>query len=120
GRIDAIDADEEITLVSVHDVDVLDGEEVFVTDKEVNDEINVVEKVVEVINTVKQIIDAATTVSAATTTTTTITTIDDTTLAQALMEMKRQSLQAEFDDEERIAREKDEKEEEANIAWIET
>ncbi|GKE40127.1 hypothetical protein Tco_1463532 [Tanacetum coccineum] len=88
GRIDAIDADEEITLVSVHDADVLDGEEVFVTDKEVNDEINVVEEVVEVINTVKQIIDAATTVSAATTTTTTITTIDDTTLAQALMEMK--------------------------------
>ncbi|GKE77271.1 hypothetical protein Tco_1543391 [Tanacetum coccineum] len=30
GRIDAIDADEEITLVSVHDVNVFAGEEVFV------------------------------------------------------------------------------------------
>ncbi|GKF18363.1 hypothetical protein Tco_0063281 [Tanacetum coccineum] len=29
GRIDAIDADEEITLVSVHDVNVSTGEEVF-------------------------------------------------------------------------------------------
>ncbi|GKG13274.1 hypothetical protein Tco_0350234, partial [Tanacetum coccineum] len=51
GRIDAIDADEEISLVSVHDADVLDVEEVFVADKEVNDEVNVVEEVVEVINT---------------------------------------------------------------------
>ncbi|GKF36500.1 hypothetical protein Tco_0113258, partial [Tanacetum coccineum] len=31
GRIDAIDADEEITLVSVHDVNVSTGEEVFAT-----------------------------------------------------------------------------------------
>ncbi|GJY16000.1 hypothetical protein Tco_0386422 [Tanacetum coccineum] len=43
GRIDAIDADEEITLVSVHDVNVSAGEE----------------EVVEVINTAKLIIDAA-------------------------------------------------------------
>ncbi|GJT62922.1 hypothetical protein Tco_1006455 [Tanacetum coccineum] len=85
GRIDAIDADEEITLVSVHD------------------EMEVDEEVVEVINTTKLIIDAAqvsvvvdkvstasvvTTVSAATTTTATITTVDDITLAQALEEMK--------------------------------
>ncbi|GJY37882.1 hypothetical protein Tco_0424246, partial [Tanacetum coccineum] len=83
GRIDAIDADEEITLVSVHD------------------EMEVDEEVVEVINTAKLIIDAAqvsaagdkvsaasaaTTVSAATTTT--ATTVDDITLAQALEEMK--------------------------------
>ncbi|GKC36913.1 hypothetical protein Tco_1049297 [Tanacetum coccineum] len=167
GRIDAIDADEEITLVSVHD------------------EMEVVEEVVEVINTAKLIIDAAqvsvvgdkvstasaaTTVSAATTTTATITTVDDITLAQALEEMKstkpkkkgiviqelgestttkssQQSqdkgkgiliepvkkkdqilldeetalnLQAEFDEEERLAREKAEKEQEANIALIET
>ncbi|GKD45692.1 hypothetical protein Tco_1270337 [Tanacetum coccineum] len=76
GRIDAIDADEEITLVSVHD------------------EMEVDEEVVEVINTAKLIIDAAqvsdagdkvsaasvaATVSAATTTTTT--TVDDITLA---------------------------------------
>nr|GFB89596.1 hypothetical protein [Tanacetum cinerariifolium] len=76
GRIDAINADEKITLVSVQDdvvcndaykemfdVDVLDGE-VFVVEhevavKRVNDEVNVVEEVVEVINTAKLIIDAA-------------------------------------------------------------
>ncbi|GJZ95346.1 hypothetical protein Tco_0667549 [Tanacetum coccineum] len=93
GRIDDIDADEEITLVSVQNVDeemfdvnVLDGEEVFVAEQEVaanekDDEVNVVEEVVKVINTAK-------TVSAATTTTATITTVDDITLAQALMEIK--------------------------------
>nr|GEX75671.1 hypothetical protein [Tanacetum cinerariifolium] len=76
-RIDAIDADEEITLVSVQDevvsndadkemfyVDVLDGEEVFVVEhevtvKRVNDEVNVVEEAVQVINTTKLIIDVA-------------------------------------------------------------
>ncbi|GJY34145.1 hypothetical protein Tco_0418614 [Tanacetum coccineum] len=90
GMIDAIDADEEITLVSVHDMNVSAGEEVA-------------EEVVEVINTAKLIIDAAqvsaagdkvstasaaTTVNAATTTTATINTIDDITLAQALKEIK--------------------------------
>ncbi|GJW53583.1 hypothetical protein Tco_0097668 [Tanacetum coccineum] len=107
GRIDAINADKEITLVSVQNVDgemfdvnVLDGEEVFVADKEVNNEVNVVEEVVEVINSAKLIIDvaqvsaagdivstasAATTVSAATTTTDDV---DDVTLAQAFTEMK--------------------------------
>ncbi|GKC85999.1 hypothetical protein Tco_1141716 [Tanacetum coccineum] len=96
GRIDAIDADKEITLVSVQNVDeemfdvnVLNGEDVFVTEHEVaankeNDEVNVVEEVVEVIKTDKLIVDdaqvsvvgnvvstvgAVTTVSAATTTT---------------------------------------------------
>ncbi|GJX16112.1 hypothetical protein Tco_0216944 [Tanacetum coccineum] len=98
-RINAIDADEEITLVSVQNVDeemfdvnVLDGEELFVAIqevvvKDVNNEVNVVEEVVEVINSAKLITDAAQ-VSAATTTTATITTIDDITLAQALMEIK--------------------------------
>ncbi|GJT32374.1 hypothetical protein Tco_0922793 [Tanacetum coccineum] len=88
GRIDAIDADEEITLVSVHDMNVSAGEEV-------------VEEVVEVINTAKLIINAAqvsdagdkvSTASATTTvsvaTTTTATTVDDITLAQALEELK--------------------------------
>ncbi|GKG14769.1 hypothetical protein Tco_0354369, partial [Tanacetum coccineum] len=87
--IDAIDANEEITLVSVHDHDVnvsADGE-VFVT------ELEVAEEVVGVINTAKLIIDVAqdsttTTVNAATTTTATINTVDDITLAQALEEMK--------------------------------
>ncbi|GJZ07902.1 hypothetical protein Tco_0542185 [Tanacetum coccineum] len=176
GRIDANDADAEITLVSVYDMNVYTGKEVA-------------EEVVKVINTAKLIIDAAqvsvagdkvstasaaTTVSAATTTTATITTVDDITLAQALKEMKstkpkkkriliqelgesittkssqlpsQQSqdkgkgiliepvkkkdqilldeetalnLQAEFDEEERLAKEKAEKEQEANIALIGT
>ncbi|GJS13813.1 hypothetical protein Tco_0408285 [Tanacetum coccineum] len=149
GRIDAIDADEEITLVSVHDVNVSAGEEVFVAEQEV------AEEVVGVINTAKLIIDAAqysvagdivsatnaaTTVSTATTTTATIKIVDDITLAQALKEMKSTkpkkkgdkgkglliehvkpmkkkdqirldeetalNLHAEFDKEERLAREK--------------
>ncbi|GKD59950.1 hypothetical protein Tco_1297459, partial [Tanacetum coccineum] len=88
-RIDAINADEEITLVSVQNVD----EEMF--------DVNVLD--VEVINTAKLITDAAqvsvagnvvstvgdaTTVSVATTNTATITIVDDITLAQALMEIK--------------------------------
>ncbi|GJU42937.1 hypothetical protein Tco_1200203 [Tanacetum coccineum] len=163
GRIDAIDADDNITLVSDHYVDVLDGEEVFGAEKEVvvkgvKDGVNVVEEVVEVINTAKLIIDAAqvraasdkvstasaaTTVSAATTTT-----VDDITLAQAVADLKsikpkvkgiviqepgestttrssqlssQQSQdKAEFDEEERLAREKAKKEQEANIALIDT
>nr|GFC02029.1 hypothetical protein [Tanacetum cinerariifolium] len=77
GMIDAIDADDEITLVNVQDevisndadkemfdVDVLDGDEVSVVEhevavKRVNDEVNVVEEVVEVINTAELIIDVA-------------------------------------------------------------
>ncbi|GJY13969.1 hypothetical protein Tco_0383278 [Tanacetum coccineum] len=67
----ADEEDEEITLVSVQNVDeemfdvnVLDGEKVFVTEqevvvKEVNDEVNVVKEVVEVINPTKLIIDVA-------------------------------------------------------------
>ncbi|GKA94774.1 hypothetical protein Tco_0816812 [Tanacetum coccineum] len=85
GRIDVIDADEEITLFSVHDVNVSAGED----------------EVVKVINTAKLIIDVAqvsavgdkvNTASAATTvnvaTTTTSITVDDITLAQVLEEMK--------------------------------
>ncbi|GJU63428.1 hypothetical protein Tco_1245263 [Tanacetum coccineum] len=74
-RIDAIDGDEEITMVSVQNVD----EEMF--------DVNVLDEVVEVINSAKLIIDL-TTVSVATTTTATITTVDNITLAQALMEIK--------------------------------
>ncbi|GJV10813.1 retrovirus-related pol polyprotein from transposon TNT 1-94 [Tanacetum coccineum] len=164
GRIDAINADEEITLVSsqnmdeeMFDVNVLDGEEVFVAEQEVaanekDDEVNVVEEVVEVINTAKLITNVATAVSAATTTTATITTVDDINFAQALMEIKSTKpkekgvviqelepmkpmnkkdlirldeevalkLQVEFNEEERLVREKAEKVEEANIALIET
>ncbi|GKG04697.1 hypothetical protein Tco_0315084, partial [Tanacetum coccineum] len=97
GRIDVIDADEEITLVSVQnmdeemfDVNVLNGEEVFAAEQEVtaykeNDEVNVDE--VNVSNVVSTVGDA-TTVSTATTTTAIITTVDDITLVQALMEIK--------------------------------
>ncbi|GJV18896.1 hypothetical protein Tco_1367916 [Tanacetum coccineum] len=199
GMIDVIDADEEITLVSVQNVDeemfdvnVLDGEKVFVAEqedvvKEVNDEVNVVEEVVEVINSAKLIIDAAqvsaagdivSTASAATTVSVaTTTTADDITLAQVLEEMKStkpkqkgvviqelgestttkssqlslqqsqdkgkgilietvkpikkkdlirldeetsKKVQAKFDEEERLTKEKAEKEKEANIALIET
>ncbi|GKB05048.1 hypothetical protein Tco_0833243, partial [Tanacetum coccineum] len=150
GRIDAINADKEITLVSVQNMDeemidmnVLDGEEVFVAKQEVvvnkeNDEVNVVKEVVEVISDAGNVVStagAATTVSVAT-----ITTEDDgdITLAQALVEMKSTKpknkgvviqelesekpmkkkdlirldeeaalkLKAEFDEEERLARDK--------------
>ncbi|GJT01509.1 ribonuclease H-like domain-containing protein [Tanacetum coccineum] len=110
GRIDVMDADDNITLVSDHNVDVLDSEEVFGTENKVDvegvkDGVNIVEEVVEVINAAKLIIDvaqvstasekvsaasekvsaasAATTVSTATTIT-----AEDITLAQALQEMK--------------------------------
>ncbi|GKF47814.1 hypothetical protein Tco_0137616, partial [Tanacetum coccineum] len=154
---------EEIILVSVQNVDeemfdvnVLDGEEVFVAEQKV---------VVKYVSNVVSTAGDATTVSAASKTTATITNVDDTTLAQALMEIKstkpnekgvviqelgestttissQQShdkgkgiliepvkpmkkkdlisldeeaalkLQAEFDEEERLAREKAEKEKE--------
>ncbi|GKC61392.1 hypothetical protein Tco_1088990 [Tanacetum coccineum] len=167
GRINAIDADDDITLVSVQnvdeemfDVDALDGEEVFVAGQNEN--------------VVEEVVDAAQVSTAATTVT--ITT-EEITLAQALEALKtskpkvkgivfqepgestttkstptissQQSqdkgkgimieepvkpikkkdlirldeevalkLQAEFDEEERLAREKAEKEKEANIALI--
>ncbi|GJR14470.1 hypothetical protein Tco_0797122 [Tanacetum coccineum] len=164
-RINAIDADEDITLVNIQDdvdnemfdVDALNDEEVFVAWQNEN----VVEKVVDA----AQVSTAATTV---------IITIEEITLAQALKALKtskpkvkgivfqepstttttiissQQSqdkgkgimieepmkpmkkkhqisfdeevtlkLQAEFDEEERLAREKAKKEKEANIALIE-
>ncbi|GKD25461.1 hypothetical protein Tco_1231675 [Tanacetum coccineum] len=109
-KIDAINADKEITLVSVQNVDeemfdvnVLDGEEVFVAEQEVaankeNERSKVVEEVVEVINIAKLIIDVAqvsaasdkvSTGSVATTVSVAITTtVADLTLAQALQELK--------------------------------
>ncbi|GJY80960.1 hypothetical protein Tco_0493711 [Tanacetum coccineum] len=138
GMINVIDADDDITLVSVQDnadkemfdVDALNGEEVFV----VGQNENVVKEVVDV----AQVSTAATTVTI--------------TLAQALEALKTSKpkdkgkgimieepvkpmkkkdlirldikvalkLQAEFDEEERLAREKAKKEQEANIALIET
>ncbi|GKD32125.1 hypothetical protein Tco_1242903 [Tanacetum coccineum] len=167
GRINAIDVDEEITLVSVQDdgdkemfgVDALNGEEVFVAWQNEN--------------VVEEVVDAAQVSTAATSVT--ITT-EEITLAQALKVLKTskpkvkgivfqepgkstttttissqqlqdkgkgimieehvkpmkkkdqisfdeettKKLQAEFDEEERLAREKAKKEKEANIALIET
>ncbi|GJW40407.1 hypothetical protein Tco_0066252 [Tanacetum coccineum] len=137
--------DEEITLVRVHDVNVSAGEEEVV---EVINTAKLIIDVAQVSTAGDKVstASAATTVSAATTTT--ATTVDDITLAQVLEEMKstkpkqkgvviqelgestttkssqlssQQSQdKVEFDEEERLAREKAEKEQEANIALIET
>nr|GEZ32011.1 hypothetical protein [Tanacetum cinerariifolium] len=96
-RIDAIDADEEITVVNVQDnaemfdVNVLDGEEVFVTRKNEN----VVEEVGNATQPKKK--DQI-----------------------RLDEEAAKKLQAKFVEEERLAREKAKKEQEANIILIET
>ncbi|GJS79550.1 hypothetical protein Tco_0729431 [Tanacetum coccineum] len=114
-RIDVIDADEEITLVSVQNVDeemfdvnVLDGEEVFVwqnrfANNKENDEVNDKGKgiLIEPVKPMKK---------------------KDLIRLDEEVALK---LQAEFDEEERLAREKakrekSEKEKEANIALIET
>ncbi|GKC63538.1 hypothetical protein Tco_1096136, partial [Tanacetum coccineum] len=163
-RINAIDADEDITLVSVQDdtdkemfdVGTLNGKEVFVVGKNEN----VVEKVVDA----AQVSTAAITVTITTeeitlaqalealktskhkvkgiafqdpsTTTTTISLQQSQDKGKGIMieepvkPMKKKhqisfdeevslKLQAKFDEEERLAREKSEKEKEANIALIE-
>ncbi|GJR41776.1 hypothetical protein Tco_1309879 [Tanacetum coccineum] len=165
-RINAIDADEDITLVNVQDdadnemfdVDALNDKEVFVAGQNEN----VVEKVVDA----AQVSTAATTVTITTeeitlaqalealktskpkvkgivfqepSTTTTITTISSQQsqdkgkgimIEEPVKPMKKKvqimldeevalKLQAEFDEEERLAREKAEKEKEANIALTE-
>ncbi|GJU91936.1 hypothetical protein Tco_1304359 [Tanacetum coccineum] len=112
-----------------------DGEEVFVAEQEVaankeNDEVNVVEEVVQVsaADNVVSTAGTTTTVSAAT-----ITTGDDGKgiLIEPVKPIKKKDLirldeevdlklQAEFDEEERLLREKAKKEKEANIALIET
>nr|GEY22638.1 retrotransposon protein, putative, Ty3-gypsy subclass [Tanacetum cinerariifolium]GEY27311.1 retrotransposon protein, putative, Ty3-gypsy subclass [Tanacetum cinerariifolium] len=164
GRIDAIDADEEITLVSVQDEVVSNNADKEMFDVDVLDD----SAAGDIVSTASD----ATTVSAATITTATTIIVDDITLAQALEEikstklkekwiviqelgesttkssqqshdkgkrilikpvkpMKRKDqirldkeaalkLQAAFDEEERLTREKGKKVEEANIALIET
>nr|GFA79991.1 hypothetical protein [Tanacetum cinerariifolium] len=116
GRIDAIDADEEITLVSVHDevisndadkemfdVNVLDGEEVFV----VGQNENIVEEVVDLTQDKGKGIMIKEHVKPKKK--------DQTRLD----EEAAKKLQAEFDEEERLAREIPKKEERANISLIE-
>ncbi|GJX29130.1 hypothetical protein Tco_0237209, partial [Tanacetum coccineum] len=160
GRINAIDVDEDITLVNeMFDVNALNGEEVLVAGQNEN----VVEEVVDA----AQVSTAATTVTITTeeitlaqalealktskpkvkgivfqepSTTTTITTISSQQsqdkgkgimIEEPVKPMKKKvqimldeeaalKLQAEFDEEERLAREKAKKEQEANIALIET
>ncbi|GKA80741.1 retrovirus-related pol polyprotein from transposon TNT 1-94 [Tanacetum coccineum] len=118
GRINAIDADEEITLVSVQDdvdkemfdVDALNGEEVFVAGQNEN--------------VVEDVVDAAQVSTAETTITITTKEI---TLAQALEALKTSKpkvkgivfQEPELRKKERLAKEKAEKEKEANIALIE-
>ncbi|GKD93242.1 hypothetical protein Tco_1373079, partial [Tanacetum coccineum] len=128
-RINAINADEDITLVNVQDdadnemfdVNALNGEEVFVAGQNEN--------------VVEEVVNAAQDSTAAITI---IITTEEITLAQALEALKTSKpkpnerkfyssldeetdlkLQAEFDEEERLAREKAEKEKEVNIALIE-
>ncbi|GKE78503.1 hypothetical protein Tco_1544623, partial [Tanacetum coccineum] len=146
GRIHDIDANEEITLVNVQNVDeemfdvnVLDGEEVFVAEQEVaakekDDKVNVVEEVVEVINTAKTEKDVVIQELGESTTKLSSQQSQDKgkgILIKPVKHMKKKDLirldeevalklQAEFDKEERLAREKAEKEKEANIALIET
>ncbi|GJV49956.1 putative ribonuclease H-like domain-containing protein [Tanacetum coccineum] len=106
GRIDAIDADEEITLVSVHDVNVSAGEEVFATTV---DDITLAQVLEEMKSTkpkkkgvvIQELGESTTTIS-------------------SQLSSQQSQDKAEFDEEERLAREKAEKEEEANIALIET
>nr|GEV28186.1 ribonuclease H-like domain, reverse transcriptase, RNA-dependent DNA polymerase [Tanacetum cinerariifolium] len=128
GMIADIDANEDITLVNTHDEQTFDAdqdlgsEEVFVAQQE--------EKVVE-----KEV--NATQVQVTTTATTTpIISIDESTLAQALLELKHEKpktkakwilneevalkLQAQFDKEQRLAEERAQQEVEANIALIES
>ncbi|GJU30494.1 hypothetical protein Tco_1174083 [Tanacetum coccineum] len=167
-RINAIDADDDITLVSVQDdvdkemfdLDALNGEEVFVAGQN--------ENVVEEVINAAQVSTAATTVTIttieitlaqalealktskpkvkrivfqepgkSTTTTTTISSQQSKDKGKGIMieepvkPMKKKDLirldeevalklQAEFDEEERLTREKAKKEKEANISLIET
>ncbi|GKE17961.1 hypothetical protein Tco_1425538 [Tanacetum coccineum] len=117
GRIDAIDADEENTLVSVQnmdeemfDVNVLDGEEVFIAEREV---------VVKDVNNVVSTAGDATTEKGKGILIEPVKPMNKKDLIR-LDEEAALKLQVEFDEEERLAREKAKKEKEANIALIET
>ncbi|GJT86597.1 hypothetical protein Tco_1068314 [Tanacetum coccineum] len=123
GRINAIDADGEITLVSVQNVDeemfdvnVLDGEEVFIAEQEVvanekddDGEITLAQALIEMKSTKPKVKRAVIQEPGESTT----------TISSQLSSQQSQN-KDEFDEEERLAREKAEKEKEANIALIET
>ncbi|GJX22195.1 hypothetical protein Tco_0226640 [Tanacetum coccineum] len=135
GRIDAIDADEEITLVSVHDVNVYAGEEVFAITV---DDITLAQVLEEMKSTkpkkkgvvIQELGESTTTISSQLSSQQSqdkgkgiliehVKPMNKKDLIR-LDEETALNLQAEFDEEERLAREKAEKEEEANIALIET
>ncbi|GJW76857.1 hypothetical protein Tco_0138539 [Tanacetum coccineum] len=102
-RIDAIDADEEITLVNIHDVNVSAGEELGEYTTTISSQLSSQQShdkgkgiLIEPVKPMKK---------------------------KDLIRIAKETalnLQAEFDEEERLAREKAEKEEEANNALIET
>ncbi|GJX30711.1 hypothetical protein Tco_0240566 [Tanacetum coccineum] len=153
GRINDIDADEEITLVSVQNVDeemfdvnVLDGEEGFVAEQEVDanekdddGEITLAQALIEMKSTkpkVKGVIIQESDESTTTKSTSTISLQQSQDKGKGILiepvepikkkdlirldEEVALKLQAEFDEEKRLAREKAEKVEEANISLIET
>ncbi|GJU68006.1 hypothetical protein Tco_1254265 [Tanacetum coccineum] len=135
GRIDAIDADEEITLVSIHDVNVSAGEEVFATTV---DDITLAQVLEEMKSTkpkkkrvvIQELGESTTTISSQLSSQQSQDKYKG-ILIEPVKPMNKKdlirldeettlNLQAEFDKEERLAREKAKKEEEANIALIET
>ncbi|GJV26775.1 hypothetical protein Tco_1383223, partial [Tanacetum coccineum] len=135
GRIDAIDADEEITLVSVHDVTVSVGEEVFAT---TIDDITLARVLEEMKSTkpkkkgivIQELGESTTIISSQLSSQQSqdkgkgiliepVKPINKKDLIR-LDEETALNLQAEFDEEERLTREKAKKAEEANIALIET
>ncbi|GJR25373.1 hypothetical protein Tco_1101605 [Tanacetum coccineum] len=153
GRINDIYADEEITLVSVQnmdeemfDVNVLDGEEVFVAEQEVaanekddDGEITLAQALIKMKSTkpkVKGVViqDPGESTTIKSTPTIYLQQLHDNgkgiliepvkpIMKKDLIRLDEETalkLQAEFDDEERLAREKAKKEKEANIALIET
>nr|GEX95191.1 putative ribonuclease H-like domain-containing protein [Tanacetum cinerariifolium] len=136
-RINDIDADEDITPLNDADnemfnVDMLGGEEMFVTWKNKN----VVKEIVDASQVKGIVFQEPCKSSTTTTTTTTISSQQSQDKGKGIMieepmkskkkdqirldEEAALKLHAEFDEEERLARERAEKEQDANIAWIET
>ncbi|GKB70184.1 hypothetical protein Tco_0931596 [Tanacetum coccineum] len=135
GRIDAIDADEEITLVSVFDVNVSASEELFATT--IND-ITLAQVLEKMKSTkpkkkgvvIQELVESTIIISSQ------LSSQQSQDKGKGILikpmnpmskkdlirldEETTFNLQAKFDEEERFAREKDEKEEEANIALSET
>nr|GEW49298.1 hypothetical protein [Tanacetum cinerariifolium] len=125
GRIDEIDTDEDISLVSTHD-DVVQDEGI----EDVGEE-----EVVEVVTTAKMLIDTVVDVAQVTTAPTIIVESTKINVEEPEMPKKRKhqirvdkdlaekiqpKIKAEIDEEDRLARERAQKEQEANDALINT